>query len=275
MLLDDEFDANENSFGEEQENRSILRPIHSTPVNLRSSTIKQGHKRRSIADFNLGKFFHKYFHSGNETSENFIQVSNRLKKMNLFNCFFFQNVSLPLFQYSHEEKSDDAIFKIYLKEIRTNSTEMYDLSKNSIESTVKIAQLQAGTFEKIVECLTTEQGDLDILHMHILFATYRRFSNTKSLIETIVDRYRQVTPASLEMSENVRQKTIRSLQTAIISLLNHYDEDFDDPPDYSLLKYLQNEIVETNIRDQCQKLLKDFLQQKHKDLKIDNGKIFL
>lgn len=78
-----------------------------------------------------------------------------------------------------------------------------------IYSTVKVAQLQAGTFERIIECLTNEHGDLDVLHMHILFATYRTFTNTYTLIEKIVARYEAVVPASIDMSETVRRKTLK------------------------------------------------------------------
>jgi len=45
--------------------------------------------------------------------------------------------------------------------------------------------------------------------MQILFATYRTFTNTQLLIETILNRYQDVLPASLDMIEDVRQKTLR------------------------------------------------------------------
>lgn len=70
-------------------------------------------------------------------------------------------------------------------------------------------QLKAGTLDKIVEYLTTDTGELDTTHMHILFSTYRRYTNTKTLIDTILSRYRAVLPASLDMTEDVRQKTIK------------------------------------------------------------------
>jgi hypothetical protein len=45
--------------------------------------------------------------------------------------------------------------------------------------------------------------------MHILFATYRTYTNTRVLIDTIIARYRAVIPASLDMTEDVRQKTLK------------------------------------------------------------------
>lgn len=45
--------------------------------------------------------------------------------------------------------------------------------------------------------------------MHILFATYRTYINTRILIDTILARYRAVSPASLDMIEDVRQKNLK------------------------------------------------------------------
>jgi hypothetical protein len=45
--------------------------------------------------------------------------------------------------------------------------------------------------------------------MHILFSTYRTFTDTRTLIDTLINRYRTVLPASLDMTEDVRQKTLK------------------------------------------------------------------
>jgi len=60
-----------------------------------------------------------------------------------------------------------------------------------------------------VECLTNKHGELDTVHMHILFATYRTYTNTHTLIDTILARYRAIAPASLDVTEDVRQKTLK------------------------------------------------------------------
>ena len=74
---------------------------------------------------------------------------------------------------------------------------------------MKVYQLKAGTLEKIVDCLTNDDGELDSTHMHILFSTYRTFTNTRTLIDTIMVRYRAVLPASLDMTEDIRRKTLK------------------------------------------------------------------
>lgn len=45
--------------------------------------------------------------------------------------------------------------------------------------------------------------------MHILFSTYRTFTDTQTLIDRLINRYRSVLPASLDMTEDVRQKTLK------------------------------------------------------------------
>jgi hypothetical protein len=59
-----------------------------------------------------------------------------------------------------------------------------------------------------VECLTNKHGELDTTHMHILFATYRIYTNTRILIDKILDYYRTILPASLDMTEDVRKKSL-------------------------------------------------------------------
>jgi hypothetical protein len=45
--------------------------------------------------------------------------------------------------------------------------------------------------------------------MHILFSTYRTFTNTRVLIDTLITRYKDVLPASLDMTEDIRQKSLK------------------------------------------------------------------
>jgi len=45
--------------------------------------------------------------------------------------------------------------------------------------------------------------------MHILFSTYRTYTDTQTLIDTLINRYQTVLPASLDMTEDVRQKTLK------------------------------------------------------------------
>lgn len=164
-----------------------------------------------------------------------------------------------------EERQDNAVFKIYFKRIQHKSSSTLDKTNTTrgelLYSTVKIYQLKAGTLEKIVECLTDKYGELDATHMQILFATYRTFTNTQLLIETILNRYNDVLPASLDMIEDIRQKTLRSLSSALACFLTSYKEDFYDPPSYSILVYIQKHSSDRDIQNQSRSLMNRFLHE--------------
>ncbi|CAF2104643.1 unnamed protein product [Rotaria magnacalcarata] len=193
-----------------------------------------------------------------------------------------QNTEQP--QLICEERQENAIFKIFLKRLRQkpptpigsssdfnrlldDRDEQNELNKNDqstlLYSTIKIYQLKAGTLEKIVECLTNKYGDLDRTHMLILFATYRTYTNTRILTDTILSRYQAVFPASLDMTEDVRQNTLKSLSMALIYLLTAYKEDFNEPPYYTTLNYLLQQITDRDVHNQCQSLLNQFLKEEN------------
>ncbi|CAF1558196.1 unnamed protein product [Rotaria magnacalcarata] len=201
-------------------------------------------------------------------------------------------------QYIGEERQNDAIFKVYFKRVRHKSSALSDSSSTLntfaidtneqhettgnihnndrgtlLYSTIKVYQLKAGTLEKVVEYLTDETGELDTTHMHILFSTYRTFTNTRTLIETLIKRYRAVLPASLDMTEDMRQKSVKSLRTAMTYFLNSYKEDFCEPPYYSTLNYLIKHIPERDLLKQCQILL-DELKKNEENIQsniVDNN----
>ncbi len=121
-----------------------------------------------------------------------------------------------------------------------------------------------------MECLTNKHGELDMTHMHILFTTYRTFTNTRILIDTILARYRTIYPASLDMTEDVRQRHLGSLSNALIVLLNTYKEDFYEPPIYSTLHYLLKHTIDRDIQNQCRSLLNRFINEGENIFKLDN-----
>jgi len=146
----------------------------------------------------------------------------------------------------------------FVKNSNTSDPSTNPESGTLLYSTIKVYQLKAGTLEKIVEYLTNENGDLDTTHMNILFSTYRTFTSPKILVDALISRYRTVLPASLDMTEDVRQKTIKSLRTVIQCLLKSYKEDFDDPPRYSTLTYLMRHLPDREVQTQCQNLFEQF-----------------
>lgn len=95
------------------------------------------------------------------------------------------------------------------RSLNTQNSSIGGDQSSLVYSSVNVYQLQAGTLEKIVECLTNDEGDLDTMHMHILFATYRTYTDISTLVKTIVARYRKILPASLDLTEGARKETLK------------------------------------------------------------------
>ncbi|CAF4539058.1 unnamed protein product [Rotaria sp. Silwood1] len=247
-----------------------------SPISLRS--VENQSRQSSIEDLCLLNKFVKDVRTSFHEKSIFGQLIQRY----CFGNHNRQNIEQP--QFICEERQENAIFKIYLKRLRQkpstssessssfhtlvdDQNEQNESSNNGqsalLYSTIKIYQLKAGTIEKIVEYLTNKHGDLDTTHMHILFATYRIYTNTKILIDTILSRYQAVVPASLDMTEDVRQKTLKSLATALICLLTAYKEDFYEPPYYTTLSHLLKQTTDIDVQNQCQSLLDRFINEEY------------
>ena len=121
------------------------------------------------------------------------------------------------------------------------------LSKNNNQNTndglvysrVKIKQLKYATLDKFIQHLTNEDtGEIDSNLVQTFLATYRTFTDTPTVIRKLRARYEEILPASLEMTEDVRLEHLKSLRSILHMWLEHYNEDFNEPPDYPNLNEL-------------------------------------
>jgi hypothetical protein len=133
------------------------------------------------------------------------------------------------------------------------STSTSTTSSNSITNTnsnnrdglvytrVKTKQLKYATLEKFIHHLTNQEtGQIDSSLSQIFLVTYRTFTDTQKAIQMLEQRYEEIVPASLEMTEDVRVEHLKSLRSIIYMWLENYSEDFIDPPQYSNLNELKN-----------------------------------
>lgn len=49
--------------------------------------------------------------------------------------------------------------------------------------------MKAGTLEKLVDSLTSDDGELESTYINIFFATYRTFAPTEKVLALLLDRY--------------------------------------------------------------------------------------
>ncbi|VDK64311.1 unnamed protein product [Onchocerca ochengi] len=159
-------------------------------------------------------------------------------------------------KYFGEEKLEDAIYAIYLRKVRYVSPSNIELSDDrtldikkhgiSVDNTdhlqwetIRERIIRAGTLQKLVECLISDDMLMDSRHFNVFFATYRCFATCSNVLELLLQRY-----VSLEMNSLVIGKakaaTLQcSLRSVIMCWLEMYPEDFNEPSsDFSTLMRL-------------------------------------
>ncbi|OZC10900.1 hypothetical protein X798_02044 [Onchocerca flexuosa] len=149
-------------------------------------------------------------------------------------------------KYFGEEKLEDAIYAIYLRKVRyvspsniePSDDRTVDIKKHGISvdntdhlqwETIRERVIRAGTLQKLVECLISDDMLMDSRHFNVFFATYRSFATCSSVLELLLQRY-----VSLEMNSLVIGKakaaTLQcSLRSVIMCWLEMYPEDFNEP----------------------------------------------
>ena len=129
-------------------------------------------------------------------------------------------------------------FQFYLSESsnETNNNNNNTASNQNdglIYSKVKSKQLKFATLSKLIEHLTNaETGELDSSLVQIFLTTYRTFTDTNTALRALFNRYEQIHPASLEMTQEIRLEHLKSFRSIFYMWLEKYTEDFNEPPDY-------------------------------------------
>lgn len=54
--------------------------------------------------------------------------------------------------------------------------------------TVRVRLLKAGTLERLVEALATDEGELESTYVNIFLATYRTFASPHEVLTLLLDR---------------------------------------------------------------------------------------
>jgi ral guanine nucleotide dissociation stimulator-like 1 len=55
--------------------------------------------------------------------------------------------------------------------------------------TVRVRLVKAATLTKLVECLASDEGELETTYVNIFLATYRSFSTASQVLGLLIDRY--------------------------------------------------------------------------------------
>ncbi|CAH2104320.1 unnamed protein product [Euphydryas editha] len=151
----------------------------------------------------------------------------------------------PTWRLWGEERVDGAIYTVYLKKVRYHrptrsaSSESDDEISHLEWETVRVRFVKAGTVERLVEALATDDGELESTYVNVFLATYRSFAECSQVLDLLLRRYEElamddVLPAATDTSHQHRKTLVACLHV----WLDTYPEDFRQPPHHPALQQL-------------------------------------
>ncbi|XP_047472834.1 ral guanine nucleotide dissociation stimulator-like isoform X2 [Penaeus chinensis] len=171
--------------------------------------------------------------------------------------YIFEEKEAPTWRLWGEEKTEDAIYTVYLKKVRyhhpsrsiTQESDDDEISHLEWE-TVRVRFLKAGTLEKLIESLASDSGELESTFVNVFLATYRTFASTKQVLNLILDRYLALNSSSnkIKIPPHLREDHKKALRLTLQVWLDAYPEDFRDPPKFTCLQQLR-EFTRANLPD--------------------------
>ncbi|CAH0726089.1 unnamed protein product, partial [Brenthis ino] len=154
-------------------------------------------------------------------------------------------VKQPTWRLWGEERVDGAIYTVYLKKVRYHrptrsaSSESDDEISHLEWETVRVRFVKAGTVERLVEALATDDGELESTYVNVFLATYRSFAECSQVLDLLLRRYEalaaeDVLPAAIDTSQQHRKTLVACLHV----WLDTYPDDFRQPPHHPALQQL-------------------------------------
>lgn len=156
--------------------------------------------------------------------------------------------SLPTWRLWGEEKSDGALYTVYLKKVRyhrpTRSLSQSGHSDSEDEishlewETVRVRFVKAGTLKRLVEALATDDGELETTYINVFLATYRSFSTPKEVLRLLLQRYEELSAPTENGRGDQHEQHRKTLISALHVWLDSYPEDFKESPNHPALRQL-------------------------------------
>ncbi|XP_067002658.2 ral guanine nucleotide dissociation stimulator-like 1 [Anabrus simplex] len=166
-------------------------------------------------------------------------------------------VKQPTWRLWGEERVEGAIYTVYLKKVRYHrptksvSSDSDDEISHLEWETVRVRFVKAGTLEKLVESLATDDGELESTYINVFLTTYRTFATTKQVLSLLLDRYEQLAYNKQDLPDVVKEQHRKTLILALHVWLDSYPEDFRDPPTHptlhQLLYFCQQHLPESEL----------------------------
>ncbi|XP_072156546.1 ral guanine nucleotide dissociation stimulator-like 1 isoform X2 [Bemisia tabaci] len=173
-----------------------------------------------------------------------VKLDDRYSDLTPVSSFWEVSSEKPTWRLWGEERVEGAIYTVYLKKVRYHSPSKSISSDSDDEishlewETVRVRLIKAGTLEKLVESLATDDGELESTYVNVFLACYRTFSSPKQVLTLVLDRYEQLANNELDLPEVVTEQHRKTLVLALHVWLDTYPEDFRDPPLHPTLHQL-------------------------------------
>ncbi|KAI4464465.1 guanine nucleotide exchange factor [Holotrichia oblita] len=104
--------------------------------------------------------------------------------------------------------------------------------------TVRVRFVKAGTLKKLVEALSTDDGELETTYINVFLATYRSFSSPKEVLKLLLQRYEELAETPTNGKPDHHEQHRKTLISALHVWLDSYPEDFKEPPNHPALLQL-------------------------------------
>ncbi|XP_050530881.1 ral guanine nucleotide dissociation stimulator isoform X2 [Daktulosphaira vitifoliae] len=124
--------------------------------------------------------------------------------------------------------------------VDAESSESDDERSHLEWETVRVKFIKAGTIEKLVNSLASDDGELESTFMNIFLATYRTFSSPHHVLSLLIERYECLINNKENLSESMIDPHKKTVVSALHVWLDSYPEDFRDPPLHTCLRCLRS-----------------------------------
>lgn len=151
----------------------------------------------------------------------------------------------PSWRLWGEEKSDGAVYTVYLKKVRYHPSsslsrhDSEDLVSHLEWETVRVRVIKAGPLEAIVANLADDEGGLEPTNVNVFLATYRSFASPQQVLDAFQARFRELKNRDGAKGPSASsQRHYQALVQTLVVWLDMYPEDLYEPPQFSVLHQL-------------------------------------
>ncbi|XP_055623131.1 ral guanine nucleotide dissociation stimulator-like 1 [Toxorhynchites rutilus septentrionalis] len=163
-------------------------------------------------------------------------------------------VKQPTWRLWGEEREEDAIYTVYLKKVRYHRPTPSASSQDSDDEishleweTVRVRFVKAATLSRLVDALTTDDGELESTFVNVFLTTYRTFSQPEKVLDLLLNRYEKLHSEALLSSEALTDQHKKTLVSVLHVWLDGFPEDWDTDNLQRLLAFTSKRLPNSEI----------------------------